>query len=92
MVYAREKAGLKVHDSDIALVFENASNTDIRGMLKTFVEQPPAPEDLAALIPNKAQEKYEPFLFKDLQAIVFGHNSLDVPGARSFCIAALRDD
>ena len=90
MAFAREKAGLKVQDADIALVFENASEADVRHMLQTFLDQPPTPDALAAFIPNKALEKYEHVLSDELQAIVFGRNSLDVVGAKNL-IAQIGD-
>ncbi len=81
LTYVNCKTGLHANDEGIALAFENTSEAAVRQALESLVKQPPTPEALAALITNKTQEKYEPFLSEELQFIVFGRNSLDVEGA-----------
>jgi ATP-dependent Lhr-like helicase len=82
LTYARHLAGLKVRDEHVALAFEDVPVHQVQQVFRRMLEQPPAPEAVAALVPNKMQEKYEPLLSNSLQEVVFGHNSLDLDGAR----------
>jgi ATP-dependent Lhr-like helicase len=91
MAFARNEAGFDVHDADIALVFENVSEADVRQAMEFFLRKPPAADALAALIPNKVLEKYDLFLSNGLLAKVFGCNSLDVHGACSLLSEQFRE-
>ncbi|MDX9975782.1 MAG: DEAD/DEAH box helicase [FCB group bacterium] len=83
-------AKLDVRDEGIALVFEKATEADIRRAYLEFAEHCPSAEDIAARIPVRVTEKYDAFLSDDLQCLLYARNCLDTSGAVSTIAAALR--
>jgi ATP-dependent Lhr-like helicase len=81
-------AGMNVHDEGIALIFEKATDNLIRETYRRFLKDRPDAVKLASHYPERAREKYEPFLSDELQAQVFASHCLDVDGAVSL-IASL---
>jgi ATP-dependent helicase Lhr and Lhr-like helicase len=86
LTFLREVTGARVEDEGIALAFDGLGENDVRCALRDFVQKTPTSEALAASVPNKSLEKYEPFLSDELQAVVFGRNCLDVEGARCLLV------
>ncbi len=89
MAYARMRAGLDVFDNGIALVVQNIGETRLMEVFRSFLNQPPTAEALAANVPMKTPEKYDRFLSDEIQAIVFGRNCIDVQGTIEFLSAKL---
>ena len=89
MAFARGNAGFKVHDDEIALVSKTQLKKTCVRCCRRFWNIYHRPMLWPLPIVHKAQEKYEHFLSNELQAIVFGRNSLDVHGAHSLLIAQL---
>jgi len=85
-------AGLRVEDADIALVFEKASEADVRSAYRRFLDDAPTAEALADRFPQRAQEKYDPYLGEELLAKVFARNSLDLDGALALIRGAISGD
>jgi ATP-dependent Lhr-like helicase len=77
----RHFGGLDPHDEGIALTFEKATEPRVREVYREFLTRCPTAEELAAHFPDRAQEKYEPFLSEPLQARVFARHCLDLDGA-----------
>jgi ATP-dependent Lhr-like helicase len=73
--------GLDVQDEGIALTFNQASEADVREAYRKFLESCPDAQRLASHYPERAIEKYEPFLSDELQSQVFASHCLDLEGA-----------
>jgi ATP-dependent Lhr-like helicase len=74
-------AGMDVHDEEIALIFEKTTEDMIRETYRRFLKDCPDAVKLASHYPERAREKYEPFLSDELQAQVFASHCLDLDGS-----------
>jgi ATP-dependent Lhr-like helicase len=74
-------AGIDVHDEGIALIFEKTTEDLIRETYRRFLQDCPDAVKLASHYPERAREKYEPFLSDELQAQVFASHCLDLEGS-----------
>jgi ATP-dependent Lhr-like helicase len=79
--YGRYLANLSVHDDGVSLVFEKTNEAEVRRVYARFLEDPPSAEALAERFPDRAREKYEPFLSEALLTRSFARERLDLPGA-----------
>ena len=81
LAIATTALGLKARDGGIALVFEHATEAAVRASYRSILEAPPSAEALAAGLPGRALEKYDPYLSDDLLARAFARDHLDLDGA-----------
>ncbi len=79
-------AGLKAREAGLGLVFDGATEADVGAAYQKLLEAPPEAEALAARYPDRAREKYDPYLSDDLLARTFARDHLDLDGA----LAAIR--
>jgi ATP-dependent Lhr-like helicase len=82
-------AGLEVRDERIAISFEKADGDDVRRAYLELAAACPSAEDIAARLPVRITEKYDPFLSDDLQCLSYARNCLDEAGAVSTIKAGL---
>jgi ATP-dependent Lhr-like helicase len=73
--------GLKVKDEEIALIFDRTTAADVHTSYRKLLDDPPTAEALAARFPDRATEKYDPFLSDDLLSRIFARDHLDLAGA-----------
>ncbi len=74
--------GLKVANDGIALTITDRTPEELAGELAVLVPGgPPDPVELAALVPNKAVEKYDRYLGDNLLAVGYAARRLDPVGA-----------
>jgi ATP-dependent Lhr-like helicase len=73
--------GLEVQDEGIALTIDHAGEDEIRETYRGFLAHCPDAATLASHFPERAQEKYEPYLSDELQSQVFASHCLDLEGA-----------
>ncbi len=73
--------GLKPKDGGLGLNFDSTSPADIRAAYRGLLESCPSPESLAAHFPDRAREKYDPYLSDELLSRAFARNHLDIEGA-----------
>lgn len=73
--------GLKVEDEDVALIFPEATEAEVREVYRRFLTEVPSSLEIAARFPLQPMEKYERFLSNDLRIDSYARNLLDVEGA-----------
>lgn len=82
LVLAFQQRDIRCEDDGLALCLPGTTPEKVTGLLEEMAASPPPdPKELAALVPDRALDKYDEFLGPNLLSAAYAARKLDIPAA-----------